>query len=130
MITDIIPPSLGFDIPEDNPKAVIDEIWQIVNNEFVDLEFNRINWKEKRQELLSQKYKNSKQAYKIISEALKKLGDPYTRFLPPQEFSMLTSQTSGELSGIGIRLARFDNAGRLSTRPSIEKPSHRDRSDL
>ena len=101
----VISPSLGFDIPEDNPKAVIDEIWQIVNNEFVDLEFNRINWKEKRQELLSQKYKNSKQAYKIISEALKKLGDPYTRFLPPQEFSMLTSQTSGELSGIGIRLA-------------------------
>ena len=34
----VISPSLGFDIPEDNPKAVIDEIWQIVNNEFVDLE--------------------------------------------------------------------------------------------
>ncbi|MFY0609106.1 MAG: PDZ domain-containing protein [Candidatus Atelocyanobacterium thalassa] len=101
----IIFPGLSFNIPEDNPKAVIDEIWQIVNNEFVDLEFNRINWQEERQELLSQKYKNSKQAYKFINESLKKLGDPYTRFLSPQEFSMLTSQTSGELSGIGIRLA-------------------------
>ncbi len=101
----IISPGLSFNIPEDNPKSVIDEIWQIVNNEFVDLEFNRINWQKKRQELLTQKYKNSKQAYKSISETLKKLGDPYTRFLPPQEFSVLTSQTSGELSGIGIRLA-------------------------
>ena len=90
---------------EDNPKALVDEVWQIVNNEFVDRQFNRVDWQEKRQELLSGNYANSKQAYKAIRQALKDLGDPYTRFLAPEDFSVLTSQTSGELSGVGVRLA-------------------------
>ncbi|MEA5533845.1 carboxyl-terminal processing protease CtpB [Crocosphaera sp. XPORK-15E] len=93
------------EVLEDNPKAMVDEMWQIVNNEFVDRNFNRVDWQEKRRELLSQDYANPKQAYKAIRDALKDLGDPYTRFLPPNEFSVLTSQTSGELSGVGVRLA-------------------------
>jgi carboxyl-terminal processing protease len=87
-----------------NPKAVIDEVWQIVNNEFVDRGFHQIDWQKKRQELLSQEYRSPQQAYKAVREAIKELGDPYTRFLAPNEFSALTSQTSGELSGIGLRL--------------------------
>ena len=94
-------------ILEDNPKVVIDEMWQIVNNEFVDKEFNQVEWEEKRQELLSRDYANHKQAYKAIQKALKRLGDPYTRFLTPNNFATLTSQTSGELSGVGVRLT-FD----------------------
>lgn len=94
-------------ILEDNPKAVIDEMWQIVNNEFVDKGFNQVEWEEKRQELLSCDYTNHKQAYKAIQKALKWLGDPYTRFLTPDDFATLTSQTSGELSGVGVRLT-FD----------------------
>ncbi|MGK7932808.1 MAG: PDZ domain-containing protein, partial [Microcystaceae cyanobacterium] len=92
-------------ILEDNPKAIVDEMWQIVNNEFVNYEFNQVEWLEKRKELLSQDYSSPKQAYKAIREALKELKDPYTRFLPPNEFSVLTSQTTGELSGVGVRLA-------------------------
>ena len=93
------------EVLENNPKAIVDEIWQIVNNEFVNPDFNRVNWQEKRRELLSQDYDSPKQAYKAIREALEDLSDPYTRFLPPNEFSVLTSQTVGEVSGIGVRLA-------------------------
>lgn len=89
---------------EDSPKTVIDEVWQIVNNEFVDYDFNHVDWKIKRQELLRKDYADQKAAYKAIRQSLKGLGDPYTRFLDPQEYEELTSQTSGELSGIGIRL--------------------------
>ncbi|MDJ0570494.1 MAG: S41 family peptidase [Pleurocapsa sp. MO_192.B19] len=89
---------------EDSPKTVIDEVWQIVNSEFVDREFNHVDWKIKRQELLQRKYTDQKSAYKAIRQSLKDLGDPYTRFLDPEEYEELTSQTSGELSGIGIRL--------------------------
>jgi len=89
---------------EDSPKTVVDEVWQIVNSEFVDQEFNKINWLQKRQELLEKDYANQEQAYQAIRESLKQLGDPYTRFLDPRKFEELTSQTSGELSGIGIRL--------------------------
>lgn len=90
---------------EDSPKVLVDQVWQIVNNEFVSPDFNHIDWKHKRQELLGRDYDNTKQAYKAIREALKELGDPYTRFLDPKEFDVLTSQTSGELSGVGLRLA-------------------------
>jgi carboxyl-terminal processing protease len=90
---------------ENSPKAVVDEVWQLVSNEFVNREFNHVDWQAKRQELLSRNYANRKQAYTAIRKALKELGDPYTRFLEPEEFAMLTSQTSGELSGVGLRLA-------------------------
>jgi carboxyl-terminal processing protease len=90
---------------EDNPKTVIDEVWQLVNNEFVDRSFHHVDWQRKRQELLGRSYANRKQAYTAIREALKEIGDPYTRFLEPEEFSALTTQTSGELSGVGVRLA-------------------------
>ena len=89
---------------KDSPKNVVDEVWQIVNNEFVDVEFNRVDWKIKRQELLRRDYADKKSAYKAIRQSLKDLGDPYTRFLEPKQYQDLTSQTSGELSGIGIRL--------------------------
>lgn len=90
---------------EDSPKTVIDEVWQLINNEFVDRSFHHVDWQRKRQELLSRSYANRKQAYIAIREALKEIGDPYTRFLEPEEFSALTTQTSGELSGVGVRLA-------------------------
>lgn len=99
---------------EDSPKTVIDEVWQIVNNEFVDREFNHVDWKIKRQELLHQNYTDQKTAYKAIRQSLKGLGDPYTRFLDPQEYEELTSQTSGELSGIGIRLGIDKQTSKLT----------------
>ncbi|WP_019506254.1 carboxyl-terminal processing protease CtpB [Pleurocapsa sp. PCC 7319] len=98
---------------EDSPKTIIDEVWQIVNSEFVDREFNHIDWKIKRQELLRAEYTDQKTAYKAIRRSLKDLGDPYTRFLAPEEYEELTSQTSGELSGIGIRLGIDQKTSKL-----------------
>jgi carboxyl-terminal processing protease len=89
----------------DSPKMVVDEMWQIINNEFVDRNFNQVNWQKKREELLNKNYSNRTQAYRAINQALKDLGDPYTRFLPPEQFEVLNSQTSGETSGVGIRIA-------------------------
>lgn len=87
-----------------SPKAVLDEAWQIVNREYVDTTFNQVNWLNVRQELLSQEYSSPQQAYVALRSALEQLNDPYTRFLDPKQFQALTNQTSGELSGIGIRL--------------------------
>ena len=98
---------------EDSPKTVIDEVWQIVNSEFVDREFNHVNWKIKRQELLQADYTDKKAAYKAIRQSLEGLDDPYTRFLAPKEYEELTSQTSGELSGIGIRLGIDEKTSKL-----------------
>ena len=99
---------------EDSPKTVVDEVWQIVHNEFVDRQFNQVDWLEQRQQLLKQNYQDSDAAYKAIRQSLKQLGDPYTRFLNPKQFAELTSQTSGELSGVGIRLSIDEQTKQLT----------------
>ncbi|MEY3827353.1 MAG: hypothetical protein RLZZ148_2172, partial [Cyanobacteriota bacterium] len=49
-------PEESIETLPDNPKATIDEVWQLVNNEFVDRSFHQVNWQRKRQELLSRSY--------------------------------------------------------------------------
>ena len=109
---------------EDSPKTVVDEVWQIVNKEFVDRKFNQVNWHKKRQELLNRDYSDRAEAYQAIRQSLKDLGDPYTRFLDPNEFADLTSQTSGELSGIGIVLAIDEKTSNLIVvEPLVNSPA-------
>jgi len=87
-----------------SPKAIVDEAWQIINRDYVDGTFNQVDWLNVRQELLSRDYSDPEQAYTAIREAVKRLNDPYTRFLDPKQFRDLTDQTAGEVTGIGIRL--------------------------
>lgn len=98
----------------DSPKAVLDEAWQIVNREYVDTTFNQVDWQAARQRLLSRNYTSTEAAYNALREELERLGDPYTRFMNPDQYRSLTSQTSGELSGVGVRL-RVDTASKLLT---------------
>jgi len=89
---------------QDSPKTVLDEAWQIVNRDFVDGNFNQVDWRATRQELLNADYTSRKAAYNALKKALGQLQDPYTRFMDPEQFEALKNQTSGELSGVGIRL--------------------------
>jgi carboxyl-terminal processing protease len=91
---------------EQSPKAILDEAWQIVNREYVDSSFNHTDWQVTRQELLSQEYSSAEQAYTALRQALEELNDPYTRFLDPKQFQTLTSQTSGEMTGVGMQLGQ------------------------
>lgn len=98
----------------DSPKAVLDEAWQIVNREYVDTTFNQVDWLAVRQDLLSRDYSSNEEAYAALRQALEQLDDPYTRFLDPKQFQALTNQTSGEVSGIGIRLRLDSQTQRLT----------------
>ena len=89
---------------ENSPKAVLDEAWQIVNREYVDGSFNHTDWKATRKSLLEKNYTSQEKAYEALSQALDQLNDPYTSFLDPEQFKALTSQTSGEMSGVGMQL--------------------------
>ncbi|MGF1492881.1 MAG: carboxyl-terminal processing protease CtpB [Microcoleaceae cyanobacterium] len=89
---------------QDNPKAIVDEAWQIVNQEYVDPTFNDTDWQSVRQELLSKEYISQEQAYSALRDALEQLDDPYTRFMNPKQYERLLEQVSGELSGVGMRL--------------------------
>ncbi|MBD2343401.1 carboxyl-terminal processing protease CtpB [Anabaena subtropica] len=105
---------------QDSPKAVVDQVWQLVNSEYVDGKFNQQDWLAVRQSLLSKDYSSKEEAYVAIREALQKLNDPYTRFMDPKQFEVLTSQTSGEVSGIGIRMELNETTKRLTILEAIE----------
>ena len=105
---------------KDSPKAIVDEAWQIVNREYVDGTFNRLDWQKTRMELLKRNYSSRQEAYIAIRATLKKLGDPYTRFLDPQQFQSLNNQTSGEMSGVGIRLEASPTDRQLVVAEAIE----------
>lgn len=105
---------------QDSPKALVDEVWQLVNREYVDATFNKVDWQATRQSLLSRNYTSREQAYTAVQVALEKLGDPYTRFLDPKQFEALTNQTSGELSGVGIRMELNETTKHLTVIEAIE----------
>ncbi|PSO66586.1 MAG: peptidase S41 [Cyanobacteria bacterium QH_8_48_120] len=104
----------------ESPKEVVDEVWQIVNREYVDSTFNQVNWRAVRQEYLSRSYSDKQAAYKAIDQMLKKLDDPYTRFLEPKEFKSLQIDTSGELTGVGIKLAQDEETDKLTVVAPIQ----------
>lgn len=47
--------------------------------------------------------------YGGIEGAIKKLDDPYTRFMKPEAFENMQSETSGEFGGLGILIGVKDN---------------------
>ena len=99
---------------QDSPKEIVDQVWQIVNREYVDGRFNNVDWQAVRRELLGRNYASRQDAYIALRQALQRLNDPYTRFMDPKQFEALTSQTSGELSGIGIRLQAKEGTGEIA----------------
>ncbi len=105
---------------KDSPKAVVDEAWQIVNREYVDGTFNRLDWQKTRMELLKRNYSNRQEAHIAIRSILRKLGDPYTRFMDPQQFQSLNNQTSGEMSGVGIKLEANPKTKQLIVAEAID----------
>ncbi len=105
---------------KESPKQLVDEVWQIIYRDYVDASFNKNDWRQVRQQYLSREYSSKEEAYKAIREMLEKLGDPYTRFMDPQQFANLRVDTSGELTGVGIQLAQEEKTDRLVVIAPIE----------
>lgn len=105
---------------QDSPKAVLDEAWQIVNREFVDPKFNKTDWQATRQQLLSKNYSSREEAYTALRKALEQLDDPYTRFMDPKQYEALTNQTSGELTGVGMRLEQDEKTQAIGVAEPME----------
>jgi carboxyl-terminal processing protease len=103
-----------------SPKELVDEVWQIIDRQYVDATFNQQDWRSVRNEYLNRNYTNQEEAYKAIREMLKKLEDPYTRFMDPQEFKNMQIDTSGELTGVGIQLAQDEQTKKLMVISPIE----------
>ncbi|MDJ1178619.1 S41 family peptidase [Roseofilum sp. BLCC_M91] len=95
-------------------QKLYNEVWRIVNRSYLDETFNHQNWWFVRQKALKKPLRTREQTYAAIDQMLKTLGDPFTRFLPPQSYRSLQVTTSGELSGVGLQIALDPQTGLLT----------------
>ena len=105
---------------KESPKEIVDEVWQIIYRQYVDGTFNQVDWQAVRKEYLDKSYTDKEQAYKSIREMLKKLDDPYTRFMDPKEFKNMQVDTSGELTGVGITIGLDEETKKLTVIAPLE----------
>ncbi len=105
---------------QESPKELVDEVWQLVNRNYVDATFNQTDWQSVRREYLGRSYSNREEAYTAIREMLERLEDPYTRFMDPEEFRSMQVETSGELTGVGIQLSQDEETKELVVVSPIE----------
>jgi len=105
---------------QESPKELIDEVWQLIDRNYVDATFNNVDWTAVRQDYLGRAYGSQEEAYDAIREMLEKLEDPYTRFMDPEEFRNMQIDTSGELTGVGIQLAQDEETNKLVVVSPIE----------
>lgn len=89
------------------PAELYDDVWKIVNKKFYDPSNNSQDWAKWRYRY-DHKLKTPEDAYVAIDTMLASLNDPYTRFLPPKEFSEETQSIKGSLKGIGTQIGLRD----------------------
>ena len=105
-------------------QKLVSEVWRIVNRTYLDETFNHQNWSQARQKALEKPLKNNEAAYAAIQKMLKTLGDPFTRFLDPQQYRSLQVSTSGELTGVGLQIALNPETGKLEVvTPILDSPA-------
>ena len=85
------------------PDQLYDDVWKIVNKKYYDPTNNSQDWAKWRYRY-EHKLKTQEDAYVAIDTMLASLNDPYTRFLPPKEFSEETQSIKGSLKGIGTQI--------------------------
>ncbi|MDY6802638.1 MAG: S41 family peptidase [Cyanobacteriota bacterium] len=107
-------------LSNNDPKELIDRVWQVIDKKYVDGTFNQVDWQQVRSEYLGRTYTSDEQAYDAIREMLEKLDDPYTRFMDPEEYKNLQIDTSGELTGVGIQLTQDRETEKLTVVSPIE----------
>ncbi len=103
-----------------SPKELVDEVWQIINRDYVDATFNKVDWQATRRKYLSRDYASKADAYRAVREMLQSLNDPYTRFLDPDQFKSMKIDTSGELTGVGLTLGIDEETKKLTVVSPIE----------
>ncbi|MEO1619496.1 MAG: carboxyl-terminal processing protease CtpC [Cyanobacteria bacterium J06632_3] len=113
--------SVGQAFFKESPKELIDEVWQLIDHEYVDDSFNSLDWNNVRTDYLNRTYTDQEEAYVAVREMLEQLEDPYTRFMDPEEFRNMQIDTSGELTGVGIQISQEEETNEIVVVSPIEQ---------
>ncbi|KAK9132433.1 hypothetical protein Scep_011961 [Stephania cephalantha] len=96
-------------------EGIVEEAWEIVNGSFFESadrsRWSPEIWMQKKEDIVSTSVRTRSKAHKMIQKMLSSLGDPYTRFLSPSEFSKMARY---DMTGIGINIREVtDDDGRV-----------------
>mgnify|MGYP001479788500 CR=1 FL=1 len=83
---------------------IFEELWQIVNEEYLYPDFNGVDWKAVGDEYrtLVQAGLTSDEFYRAMNEMLFRLGDDHSVFLSPAEVAKERAELAGNLDYVGI----------------------------
>lgn len=96
-----------------NPRVLVDEVWQIINHQYLDVDFNGVDWQQVREDYVKNRsYSETEDAYKAIDSMIDLLGDPLTRFMTPEEFQAMRT-SSGQTAGVGLQVRRNKNTEQI-----------------
>lgn len=108
---------LGWAMPSyalTDDQRLLNEVWRLINRTYLDGTFNHQDWSWVRQRYFPKVSDDRAQTYQAIQQMLATLGDPFTRFLPPEQYRSLQTSTSGELTGVGLQIALDDATHQLT----------------
>lgn len=105
-------------------QLLVDDVWREVTRQFVDPTFHgqgEEKWRALRlktvQQVASVSPDEPAPVYEAIRAMLATLGDPYTRFLTPEQYSALASYARGDTpqnrGGIGVSLLADSRSGKI-----------------
>jgi carboxyl-terminal processing protease len=110
---------------QDSPKALVDEVWQRIEREYIDPRFNQQDWNAIRQRYLNRSYGSYEEAYPAIREMLKLLGDPLTAFYDPVALESLQS-TAANITQTGLKIINDrDTQAVTIIQPTENSPAHK-----
>lgn len=107
-------------MPQKNPKALVEEVFKILEQDFLIEKRNQPDWNALRQRYLDRSYTSNEEAYRAIRELVRSLKDPGTRFLDPVEFKNMLTDPSGEVVGIGLQVALEEESRQIKVVEPIE----------
>lgn len=99
------------------------ETWRAVDEIYLDRTFNGQDWFRLRQDVVKRDYKSDEELYSSLKSMVSKLGDRYTRYLTPAQYSALVNSATGELIGLGAELIADDAGGTVIARMEDASPA-------
>ena len=91
-----------------SPKELVDEAWQEINHQYIDPNFNGLDWQAVREDYLGRTYADKEAAYASIREMIGLLEDRGTVFYNPEEFENIKGRGNFAVTGLKAKTRKQD----------------------
>jgi carboxyl-terminal processing protease len=105
---------------KNNPSTLIDEVWQIVDRDYLFANTqDRTKWQAIRSQYTQTRPKTTEELHETIRSMLKTLNDRFTVFLDPIEFQARRSKFDDLFFGVGLELCRDGETNQIAVVSAI-----------